>query len=124
MKMILLAFILICSFGLTAQIKKKDLGRYTGTIESYKINSGQELLTVQASPISITLNKYNVVLKIGSQEYKAAYAIKKLERRSYIITVGTPYSDLEESFSLNGKNKEMLRKGLFPQPDCILKKDL
>ena len=124
MKMILLAFILICSFGLTAQIKKKDLGRYTGTIESYKINSGQELLTVQASPISITLNKDNVVLKIGSQEYKAAYAIKKLERRSYIITVGTPYSDLEESFSLNGKNKEMLRKGLFPQPDCVLKKDL
>ena len=124
MKMILLGFILICSFGLTAQIKKKDLGRYVGTIESYKINSGQELLTVQACPISITLNKENVVLKIGSQEYKAAYAIKKLERRSYIITVSTPYSDLEESFSLNGKNKEMLRKGLFPQPDCVLKKDL
>lgn len=124
MKMILLVFILICSFGLTAQIKKKDLGRYTGTIESYKINSGQELLTVQSCPISITLNKENVVLKIGSQEYKTAYAIKKFERRSYIITVGTPYSDLEESFSLNGKNKEMLRKGLFPQPDCILKKDL
>ena len=124
MKMFLLAFILICSFDLTAQIKKKDLGRYTGTIESYKINSGQELLTVQACPISITLNKENVVLKIGSQEYKAAYAIKKLERRSYIITVSTPYSDLEESFSLNGKNKEMLRKGLFPQPDCLLKKDL
>ena len=124
MKMILLVFILICSFGLTAQIKKKDLGRYTGTIESYKINSGQELLTVEACPISITLNKENLLLKIGLKEYTAAYRIKKLERRSYIITVSIPYSDLEESFSLNGKNKEMLRKGLFPQPDCTLKKAL
>ena len=124
MKMVLLGFILICSFGLTAQIKKKDLGNYTGTIESYKINSGQELLTVEACPISITLNKENLLLKIGLKEYTAAYRIKKLERRSYIITVSIPYSDLEESFSLNGKNKEMLRKGLFPQPDCILKKAL
>ena len=124
MKMVLLGFILICSFGLTAQIKKKDLGKYTGTIESYKINSGQELLTVEACPISITLNKENLLLKIGLKEYTAAYRIKKLERRSYIITVSIPYSDLEESFSLNGKNKEILRKGLFPQPDCTLKKAL
>ena len=124
MKMVLLGFILICSFGLTAQIKKKDLGNYTGTIESYKINSGQELLTVEACPISITLNKENLLLKIGLKEYTAAYRIKKLERRSYIITVSIPYSDLEESFSLNGKNKEILRKGLFPQPDCTLKKAL
>ena len=124
MKMVLLGFILICSFGLTAQIKKKDLGHYTGTIESYKINSGQELLTVEACPISITLNKENLLLKIGLKEYTAAYRIKKLGRRSYIITVSIPYSDLEESFSLNGKNKEMLRKGLFPQPDCTLKKAL
>lgn len=124
MKMVLLGFILICSFGLTAQIKKKDLGNYTGTIESYKINSGQELLTVEACPISITLNKENLLLKIGLKEYTAAYRIKKLERRSYIITVSIPYSDLEESFNLNGKNKEMLRKGLFPQPDCTLKKAL
>ena len=124
MKMVLLGFILICSFGLTAQIKKKDLGHYTGTIESYKINSGQELLTVEACPISITLNKENLLLKIGLKEYTAAYRINKLERRSYIITVSIPYSDLEESFSLNGKNKEMLRKGLFPQPDCTLKKAL
>ena len=122
--MVLLGFILICSFGLTAQIKKKDLGHYTGTIETYKINSGQELLTVEACPISITLNKENLLLKIGLKEYTAAYRIKKLERRSYIITVSIPYSDLEESFSLNGKNKEMLRKGLFPQPDCTLKKVL
>ena len=124
MKMVLLGFILICSFGLSAQIKKKDLGNYTGTIESYKINSGQELLTVEACPISITLNKENLLLKIGLKEYTAAYRIKKLERRSYIITVGIPYSDLEESFSLNGKDKIMLRKGLFPQPDCTLKKAL
>lgn len=124
MKMVLLGFILICSFGLNAQIKKKDLGHYTGTIESYKINSGQELLTVEACPISITLNKENLLLKIGLKEYTAAYRIKKLVRRSYIITVSIPYSDLEESFNLNGKNKEMLRKGLFPQPDCTLKKAL
>jgi hypothetical protein len=64
------------------------------------------------------------LLKIGSKEYQAAYGIKKTERRNYLITVGIPYSDLQESFSLNGKDKKMLRKGLFPQPDCTLKKEL
>jgi hypothetical protein len=124
MKLVLISFLIFCSFGLSAQIKKRDLGHYVGTIESYKINSGQELLTVEACTISVTLNKESLLLKIGSKEYQASYGIKKTERRNYLITVGIPYSDLQESFSLNGKDKKMLRKGLFPQPDCTLKKEL
>ena len=95
-----------------------------GTIESYKINSGQELLTVKACPISVTLNKESLLLNIGSKEFKTVYRMKKIERRSYMIFIDVPYSDLEESFSLNGKDKIMLRKGIFPQPNCELKKEL
>ena len=124
MKAILFSIMLVSVFGLSAQIKKKDLGRYVGTIESYKINSGQELLTVKACPISVTLNKETLLLNIGSKEFKAIYRMKKIERRSYMIFIDVPYSDLEESFSLNGKDKIMLRKGIFPQPDCALKKEL
>tara|TARA_B100000902_G_scaffold298158_1_gene285404 strand:+ start:244 stop:618 length:375 start_codon:yes stop_codon:yes gene_type:complete len=124
MKAIVLSFLLMTSFGLMAQIKRKDLGRYEGTVPAYKINIGQELLTVQASPISVDLNKENILLKIGSREYTSTYQVKKLERRRYEILVRVPYSDLKESFSLNGKRKEMIRKGIFPQPDCKLKKGL
>lgn len=124
MKAFLFSIMLIPVFGLSAQIKKKDLGRYVGTIESYKINSGQELLTVKACPISVTLNKETLLLNIGSTEFKTVYRMKKIERRSYMISIDVPYSDLEESFSLNGKDKIMLRKGIFPQPNCELKKEL
>ena len=124
MKVLLFSIMLVSVFGLSAQIKKKDLGRYVGTIESYKINNGQELLTVEACPISVTLNKEILLLNIGSKEFKTVYRMKKLERRSYMIFIDVPYSDLEESFSLNGKDKIMLRKGIFPQPNCELKKEL
>ena len=124
MKAVLFSIMLVSVFGLSAQIKKKDLGRYVGTIESYKINSGQELLTVKACPISVTLNKESMLLNIGSKEFKTVYRMKKIERRSYMIFIDVPYSDLEESFSLNGKDKIMLRKGIFPQPNCELKKEL
>jgi len=124
MKAVLFSIMLVSVFGLSAQIKKKDLGRYVGTIESYKINSGQELLTVKACPISVTLNKESLLLNIGSKEFKTVYRMKKIERRSYMIFIDVPYSDLEESFSLNGKDKIMLRKGIFPQPNCELKKEL
>ena len=124
MKVLVLSFLLISSFGLISQIKRKDLGRYQGTLAAYKINNGKELLTVQACPISVSLNKENLILKIGPREYTATYQVKKLERRKYEILVKVPYSDLKESFSLNGKRKEMLRKGIFPQPDCKLTKEL
>ena len=124
MKAVLFSIMLVSVFGLSAQIKKRDLGRYVGTIESYKINSGQELLTVKACPISVTLNKESLLLNIGSKEFKTVYRMKKIERRSYMIFIDVPYSDLEESFSLNGKDKIMLRKGIFPQPNCELKKEL
>tara|TARA_B100001059_G_C17667313_1_gene492627 strand:+ start:242 stop:616 length:375 start_codon:yes stop_codon:yes gene_type:complete len=124
MKAFLFSIMLASVFGLSAQIKKKDFGRYIGTIESYKINSGQELLTVKACPISVNINKENLLLNIGSKEFKAVYRMKKIERRSYMIFIDVPYSDLEESFRLNGKDKIMLRKGIFPQPDCELKKQL
>lgn len=124
MKAVLFSIMLVSVFGLSAQIKKRDLGRYVGTIESYKINSGQELLTVKACAISVTLNKETLLLNIGSKEFKTVYRMKKIERRSYMIFIDVPYSDLEESFSLNGKDKIMLRKGIFPQPNCELKKEL
>ena len=124
MKAVLFSIMLVSVFGLSAQIKKKDLGRYVGTIESYKINSGQELLTVKACPISVTLNKESLLLNIGSKEFKTVYRMKKIERRSYMIFIDVHNSDLEESFKLNGKDKIMLRKGIFPQPNCELKKEL
>lgn len=118
---IISAFILFCSV-LSAQIKKKDLGSYTGSIATYKINNGVELIQVKESEIQIVLTEESLNLKIGNVEYEAPYKANKQGRRTYEIQATITFSDIEERITLYGKEKRMVRKGLFPQPDATLEK--
>ena len=120
MKHVLICLLAFTAFNFSAQIKKKDLGTYQGTIPSYKINNGSQLLEVASCNITVSLDKDSLKLVIGSKTCSGAYVVKKIKRRTYNIHLTTPHSQLEEVFRLEGKEREILRKGLFPQPDCEL----
>lgn len=120
MKHVLICLLALNAFYFSAQIKKKDLGTYKGTIPSYKINNGSQLLEVASCSITVSLDKDSLKLVIGSKTYSGAYEVKKIKRRAYNIHLTTPHSQIEEVFRLDGKEREMLRKGIFPQPDCEL----
>jgi len=120
MKYVLISFLVFCTLDLSAQIKKRDLGIYQGTLAAYQINNGKQLLDVEACTIQVTLSKENLRLDIGTKSYKGLYLVKKTKRRDYYISFLTPNSQLEEIFILRGKKKKMKRKGIFPQPDCTL----
>ena len=122
MKIPLILFFLLLGVSISAQIKKKDLGLYAGVIEEYSINNGVKLLTVQESTVRVSIDKSMLILQIGQQEYKAAYKASKESKRVYKITADLKYSDIQESFYLYGKEKRLLRKGIFPQPDSELVK--
>jgi hypothetical protein len=120
MKHVLICILIFKAFNFSAQIKKKDLGTYKGNIPSYQINNGSQLLEVASCNITVFLYKENLKLVIGSKTYSGGYAVKKIKRRAYDIHLTTPHSQIEEVFRLDGKERKMLRKGIFPQPDCQL----
>ncbi|MEJ6505132.1 MAG: hypothetical protein QNK70_05605 [Crocinitomicaceae bacterium] len=122
MKIALILFFSLLGVSISAQIKKKDLGLYAGVIEEYRINNGVKLLTVQESTVRVSIDKSMLILQIGQQEYKATYKARKESKRVYKITADLKYSDIQESFYLYGKEKRLLRKGIFPQPDSELVK--
>jgi hypothetical protein len=120
MKYVLISFLVFFTLELSAQIKKRDLGIYQGTLAAYQINNGKQLLDVEACTIQVTLSKEDLRLDIGTKSYKGLYLVKKTKRRDYRISFTTPNSQIEETFILRGKEKKMNRKGIFPQPDCTL----
>lgn len=122
MKTPLIFLLLFLSVSISAQIKKKDLGTYTGIIEAYRLNNGVKLIMVKQSDVRVSIDKTILTLQIGQQEYKSEYEVSKESKRVYRITSNLEYSDIQESFVLYGKEKKLLRKGIFPQPDSKLVK--
>jgi hypothetical protein len=103
-------------------VKKRDLGYYKGIIPSYTINTGQELLSVEACNMLIRLEKERISFKLDNKEYNGTYSVKERIKRNYTLKVKLDFSDIEEELRIEGKNKSMWRKGLFPQPDSNLHK--
>ena len=100
MKTPLIFLLLFLSVSISAQIKKKDLGTYTGIIEAYKLNNGVKLIMVKQSDVRVSIDKTILTLQIGQQEYKSEYEVSKESKRVYRITSNLEYSDIQESFVL------------------------
>ncbi|MDA9161471.1 hypothetical protein N9O13_03670 [Crocinitomicaceae bacterium] len=122
MKLILLTFFISFSICSNAQIKKRDQGVYKGLISSYEINTGQNLIEVDSSEIFIKIENSSFTIKIDNVQYEGTYEVEKREKRNYVLKAKTDYSDIKEEIILFGRDKIMKRKGIFPQPDSILKK--
>ena len=122
MKFVVLTLFIYSASLLFSQVKKRELGYYQGTIASYTINTGQELLKVDSSAIVIWLEKDRISFKIDNKKYKGTYTVKKRNKRNYLLKAKLNYSDIEEELRIVGKNKTIWRKGLFPQPDSFLHK--
>ena len=122
MKLFLLTLFVGSASLFYSQVKKRELGYYQGIISSYTINSGQELLTVDSSLIFVWMEKDSVSFKIDGKEYVGTYSVKQRIKRNYVIKAKLGFSDIEEELRIDGKNKSMWRKGLFPQPNSYLRK--
>ena len=122
MKLILLTFFISFSICSNAQIKKRDQGVYKGLISSYEINTGQNLIEDDSSEIFIKIENSSFTIKIDNVQYEGTYEVEKREKRNYVLKAKTDYSDIKEEIILFGRDKIMKRKGIFPQPDSILKK--
>ncbi len=123
---LLLVFIVstFFSFDLSAQqLKKKNLGVYSGTIPSYTMAAGEQVLDVSSTGIQIELKADKQVTEtIGSVPTNGTYTVASETKTEIFITVNYPNAMVQEELVLNRKTHELERKGFYPQPGCILKK--
>jgi hypothetical protein len=103
-------------------LKKKFFGKYEGEIAAYKINSGSQFIDVSSTPISIVIQKKDLVLKVGRNEMNVAYTWSKKDKKTIQIEFIRPIDETKELVILTKKSKEILREGIYPQPKCVLRK--
>lgn len=123
MKSILLIFGLSFSLLASAQgvkVKKKYLKSYEGVIPSYGINTGSEVVEVREEKIQISLTKDSLYIQVGKLKYGGTYKVEKITKKEYKITGTMEETGIPALLFLDLKNKTLLRKGVFPQPEALL----
>jgi len=123
---LLLVFIISTFFSFQSaaqQLKKKNLGVYTGTIPSYTLAVGEQVLEVSSTGIQLEFKADKQVTEtIGSVPTNGTYTIVSESKTEIIVVVNYPNAMVQEELVLNRKTHELERKGFYPQPGCILKK--
>jgi len=123
MKLILLFFVCIISFlsiGQSVKLKRKYLKVYEGTIPSYSINLGEELVKVNSEYVKVTIKKDSLQVLVWKINYSGTYQVDKISKKEYKITGNMEQTGIPALFFLNLKDKTLVRKGVFPQPETIL----
>lgn len=120
----LFLLLLISSSFVNAQkpLKKKFFGKYEGEIAAYKINTGSQFIDVSSTPISIVIQKKDLVLKVGRNEMNVVYTWSKKDKKTIQIEFIRAIDETKEIVILTKKSKEILREGIYPQPKCVLRK--
>lgn len=105
----------------TVRLKRKYLKEYQGEMPTYNALIGKEMIEVTPARITIKLFKDSLFLFIGNSDYKSVYSASKYSSTDEIILLmERDNTGIEERFILNKKNKTIVRKGVFPQPDVCL----
>ena len=110
--------------GFSQKLKKKYYGSYSGVIPAFVMDVGGDVAQVEQARITIKLLENNQVEQaIGPQVLTGRWeliSINKTEAEIRLILVGQHYT---ETLVLQLKTQELSRKGFYPQPDAILRKD-
>ena len=77
---------------------------------------------MSSTPISIVIQKKDLVLKVGRNEMNVAYTWSKKDKKTIQIEFIRPIDETKEIVILTKKSKEILREGIYPQPKCVLRK--
>lgn len=108
------------AFGQSVKLKKKYLKVYDGKLASYSINLGEEIVKVNSEYLKVTLKKDSLFVLVGKVKYGGTYKVEKITKKEYKITGAMEETGIPALFFMDLKNKTLLRKGVFPQPEALL----
>ena len=122
---VILGSILICFSTYSQQdvsVKRKWQGIYGGHLPAYRLNTGNELIDVDADSITIVITSKNFQLSFGLFSYNGEYVSVIRNKKILSIEGHIEGRTLNEYFIINRKKKQIIRTGIVPQPNVLLKK--
>lgn len=120
--LLVISFLFLTSVAFGQSLKKKFLGTYSGTVPSYKVDIGSGVVDVASAGLTITLTAEGVTQTLGKSVRNGTWRIDETEKTYYVILLRLEGQIAEERIVLQKKSKEMVREGIFPQPDALLRK--
>ena len=125
-KLFLLCFFAGIGVNCHAQeLKKKIRGTYSGNMPAFYMEVGEKLLEGKEAQLTIEfLEGNNVKETIGSAVQEGLYRITNDSKTTVTLQVNYPNQMIYEVIEINKKDKTLVRKGFYPQPECKLTKTI
>jgi hypothetical protein len=103
-------------------LKKKFFGTYSGEIATFKLDTGQDLVDIEKSVITVEIDPDSVTFRIGRNQLKGAYDVLFEAKKYYVLDCKIPGRLAGERVVVYKQGKRISRDGLFPQPSAMLNK--
>lgn len=105
------------------ELKKKFLGSYSGTIASYKLDTGEDLVDIEREKITVDIELDSIHFKIGRNTLNGTYTVLFEAKKYYVLDCIIPGRLAGERVVIYKAGKKISRDGLYPQPSAMLTKD-
>lgn len=126
LRILIIALVLIPQFSngqkLVDEIKRKFLGAYQGTISTYKVDTGSELIDVEETIIFINLTNDHIIIEIGNNKISGFYTVLFEGEDYYVLNARLEGQLQSERIIVHQKGKTLTREGIHPQPNAVLEK--
>ena len=103
-------------------LKRKYRGYYEGVVPGYRMQSGDELLFVSRTTISIDIEEEKLEVKIGENSLVGTYDVMFEADRYFLLDVNIEGQLANERIMVYKRGKKLSRDGMFPQPISSLEK--
>ncbi len=122
-KFLFILFLILSSISFSqTSLKSKYFGLYEGVIDAYKMDTGDALLEVSETTISVNLQDKALEIKIGKSTFNGSYTVL-FEAENYIVLEAhLTNQPINERIVVYKKGNKISRDGLYPQPSALMYK--
>ena len=118
--LILLSLLVVSMAHGQEEVKRKYFGTYSGILPSYNLKIDRSVMNIEKEKVEVELFSNYLNIRIGSDITKGHYQISEETKEYYILVVDMDENVVDEQLILYKSGKKMERKGVYPQPDCLL----
>ena len=121
----LLVFFSISFLGVAQKpidLKKRYFGNYEGPVNSFKLDTGEDLVDVEKTSMRISIDEKNVVFDVCRYHLEGTYKVLFEAQKYFVLDCTIPGRVAGERIVIYKRGKQISRDGLFPQPSAMLEK--
>jgi len=105
-----------------SKLKKKYFGTYEGEINSFQLDSGKDLVSVDSTGVSVEIGDSTVFITIGKNLLRGKYTVLFEAKTYFLLDCRMDGQLAGERIVVYKKGKKISRDGLYPQPNAFLYK--